>query len=296
MSISFITKLCEPSICFGSTLVIVVKNQWTLVSSTRPQLPANNRGPFNVFFCIAGLQAEDEMIKTMLALSSAKEDWKKGDAKLWPDDADFGQESVAGSVQIGYPSSGAISEQNSRQSYTFSWDSYRSNPWAMPIDSSKNQTQSSESKPVMVTTGKAQVPILLSRSPPTEVTKETTLEQNEKKDASDAVSINEPTADLGESQPKDASTVPSSTKEGKEETTPVGREGSAGKQKPYTAEDYPVSKDGACPYCKSTDVVYIIIDYKNDDDDGNEKSDEDLPEILKKLLDYHYAYKMPKGL
>ena len=240
------------------------------------------------------------MIKTMLALSSAKEDWKKGDARLWPDDADGDQESVADSVQIGDPSSGVINEQSGRRSYTFSWDSYGSNPWAVSIDSNKKKTQSPESKLVMITTGKAQVPKLLSPIQPTEVTEENRLEQNEKNDPSEAVpvtnSMAEPTPDLSEGQPKDASTVPSITKEGTGEAAPVSREGSAGKQKPYTAADYPVSKDGTCPYCKSADVVYIIIDYKNDDDDGNEKNDEDLPKILKKLLDCHYAYKMPKGL
>ena len=62
-------------------------------------------------------------------------------------------------------------------------------------------------------------------------------------------------------------------------------------KKKFTAADYPVSSDGACPYCKSTDVVYIVVSDKI----INLK----LPIILRRLLKYKLAYKMPvssKGL
>ena len=71
-------------------------------------------------------------------------------------------------------------------------------------------------------------------------------------------------------------------------TTTVTATTTETKQK-YSLEDFPVSKDGICPYCKSSDVLYIILMHENSKDD-------DLPPILKGLLQQGKAYKMPKGL
>ncbi|XP_065661348.1 uncharacterized protein LOC101239060 isoform X2 [Hydra vulgaris] len=60
------------------------------------------------------------------------------------------------------------------------------------------------------------------------------------------------------------------------------------KKPAFTAADFPVSSDGACPYCKSTNVVYIIIQ----DDDLKE---EELPPLLTKLLREENAKKVKKG-
>ncbi|XP_047132847.1 uncharacterized protein LOC101239060 isoform X1 [Hydra vulgaris] len=60
------------------------------------------------------------------------------------------------------------------------------------------------------------------------------------------------------------------------------------KKPAFTAADFPVSSDGACPYCKSTNVVYIIIQ----DDDLKE---EELPPLLTKLLKEENAKKVKKG-
>ena len=59
-------------------------------------------------------------------------------------------------------------------------------------------------------------------------------------------------------------------------------------KKSFTMADFPVSKDGACPYCRSTNVVYVIIKSEGD-------SDADLPELLRTLLNQGKARKVPKG-
>ena len=57
----------------------------------------------------------------------------------------------------------------------------------------------------------------------------------------------------------------------------------------FTAADFPVSSDGTCPYCKATNVVYIIIQ----DDDQKE---EELPPLLMRLLREGNAKKVKRGL
>ena len=56
----------------------------------------------------------------------------------------------------------------------------------------------------------------------------------------------------------------------------------------FTAADFPISLDGICPYCKSADVVYVIL---QDDD-----MDDDLPDLLARLEKAGKALKMKKGL
>ncbi len=58
-------------------------------------------------------------------------------------------------------------------------------------------------------------------------------------------------------------------------------------QKKYTTADFPVSKDGSCPYCRSAEVVYIVV--------SSESTNTKLPTILQKLLQFNFAYKMPRG-
>ena len=54
------------------------------------------------------------------------------------------------------------------------------------------------------------------------------------------------------------------------------------------ASSYPVSSNGRCPYCDSSDVKYIIIVSEN-------TKDADLPQSLQKLLKRKQAFKMAKG-
>ena len=252
------------------------------------------------FVCFADVKMEDELIKTMLALSSAKEDWEKGEVKLWSDDSD--EEEVIGCTDQPSKfslesSSKTTNVQVSSKSYAFSWDSYGSNPWA-PVEPTKKKSQSSESKLVMITTGKAHVPTLLNPIEPQRSGEETESGKNEETQSDENIgdSADKPAVTSPILQAKDSSYAPAKPYEKNEgKTIPEGEESSESKQKPYTADDYPVSKDGACPYCKSSDVVYIIIDCKEENSEGD-KEDEDLPDILRKLLSYHLAYKMPKGL
>ena len=55
----------------------------------------------------------------------------------------------------------------------------------------------------------------------------------------------------------------------------------------FTAADFPVSKNGACPYCHSTNVVYIILE------EGDEYTE--LPEMLHRLHMEGKAVKMKRG-
>lgn len=65
---------------------------------------------------------------------------------------------------------------------------------------------------------------------------------------------------------------------------------SSTKTKPaFTADDFPVSKNGACPYCLSEDVVYIILK-------ESDTSDEQLPDLLEKLRSQGKAEVRVKGL
>lgn len=54
------------------------------------------------------------------------------------------------------------------------------------------------------------------------------------------------------------------------------------------ASSYPVSSNGRCPYCDSSDVKYIIMVSEN-------TKDTDLPQSLQKLLKRNQAFKMAKG-
>ena len=56
----------------------------------------------------------------------------------------------------------------------------------------------------------------------------------------------------------------------------------------FTANDFPISKDGACPYCRSTDVVYIILQEEGAEADP-------LPDMLQKLNKMGKAVKRKKG-
>ena len=53
-------------------------------------------------------------------------------------------------------------------------------------------------------------------------------------------------------------------------------------------DKFPVSTNGACPYCRSTDVVYIVLKEKNDD--------KKLPDLLSRLEKDGYAEVHLKGL
>lgn len=55
-----------------------------------------------------------------------------------------------------------------------------------------------------------------------------------------------------------------------------------------TANTYPVSSTGRCPYCGASDVKYIIIVSEN-------TKDIDLPQSLQELLKRNHAFKMAKG-
>lgn len=55
----------------------------------------------------------------------------------------------------------------------------------------------------------------------------------------------------------------------------------------FTSNDFPISTDGVCPYCRSSDVVYIILQ------DDNEK--EQFPDLLKWLFQEGKAVKRKKG-
>lgn len=55
-----------------------------------------------------------------------------------------------------------------------------------------------------------------------------------------------------------------------------------------TANTYPVSSTGHCPYCGASDVKYIIIVSEN-------TKDIDLPQSLQELLKRNHAFKMAKG-
>lgn len=55
-----------------------------------------------------------------------------------------------------------------------------------------------------------------------------------------------------------------------------------------TANTYPVSSTGRCPYCGASDVKYIIIVSEN-------TKDTDLPQSLQELLKRNHAFKMAKG-
>ena len=54
------------------------------------------------------------------------------------------------------------------------------------------------------------------------------------------------------------------------------------------ASSYPVSSNGRCPYCDSSDVKYIIMVSEN-------TKDTDLPQSLQQLLKRNQAFKMAKG-
>jgi len=55
-----------------------------------------------------------------------------------------------------------------------------------------------------------------------------------------------------------------------------------------TANTYPVSSTGRCPYCSASDVKYIIIVSEN-------TKDTELPQSLQELLKRNHAFKMAKG-
>ena len=55
-----------------------------------------------------------------------------------------------------------------------------------------------------------------------------------------------------------------------------------------SAVSYPMSKTGACPYCHSTNVKYIIVV-------SSSTSDSALPHTLQELLRKDLAFKMEKG-
>ena len=54
------------------------------------------------------------------------------------------------------------------------------------------------------------------------------------------------------------------------------------------ASSYPVSSNGRCPHCDSSDVKYIIMVSEN-------TKDTDLPQSLRQLLKRNQAFKMAKG-
>ena len=229
----------------------------------------------------------------MLALSNAKQDWEKGLAKLWSDDSDLDEERMDVSDQV-YDLS-FQTNQPTKESYAFSWNSYGSNPWA-PVEFTKKKTQSPESKLVMMATGRTRVPQLLNPLAADELDEQNKMLIFQKQTSDETI---EGSIDETVLTATDNPAVPGTDKSDylvdfcntKDEASAEDEKSSQSKKKHYTAEDYPVSKDGTCPYCKSADVVYIIISFKEEDD-----SNEDLPDILKKLLDYNFAYKLPRGL
>ena len=220
----------------------------------------------------------------MLALSKAKDDWKQGVAKLWPEesedeDADQLKENQG-------------TDKASKQSFAFSWSSYGSNPWA-PVDFDKKKSQISASKFLMIATGKAHVPKLLSKDASEDKTGEQETESGSNSASqSESKAASEGSVDYVADAPREAPAVsealPQSNSSGESAVEKTGSK-SETEKKTYTADDYPVSKDGRCPYCESQEVVYIIIN------EGEEDGDDELPDILQQLLQYNFAYKMAKG-
>ena len=237
---------------------------------------------------------DDHFIKTMLALSDAKEDWDKGEAKLWSD-----EESEGGEEQMEVEDGENQPSDSKKQLYAFSWDSYGGNPWA-PVEFTRKNPQNL----VMVASGKSHVPRLVnpdgsesqidqSNQPDSELTKDSDVKMAETTsklesgvsdvtpEATQEVKSDNMESTSGAAEPVVDKINDESSKESKTEKP---------KKKTYTADDYPVSIDGTCPYCKSAEVVYIVISNEEENEDDN------LPEILQKLLKINYAYKMPKGL
>ena len=237
---------------------------------------------------------DDHFIKTMLALSDAKEDWDKGEAKLWSDEESEGSEE-----KMEVEDEENQSTDDKKQLYAFSWDSYGGNPWA-PVEFTKKNPQNL----VMVASGKSHVPRLVnpdgsesqideSNQPGNELTKDSDVEMPETTskqesgvsdvtpEATQAVKSGNIESTSGAAEPVADKIKDEGSKESKTDKP---------EKKIYTADDYPVSIDGTCPYCKSAEVVYIVISNEEENDDDN------LPEILQKLLKINYAYKMPKGL
>ena len=239
---------------------------------------------------------DDHFIKTMLALSNAREDWDKGEAKLWSDEELAGNEEK---MEIEGRENQRVDEK--KQLYAFSWDSYGSNPWA-PVEFTKKNPQNL----VMVASGKAHVPRLVnqdgsvsqidqSNQPASDKTKDNDVKMSEttskqaseisdvtpQAEATQATKTDEIEGTSGAAEPVADKVKAENSKDSKTEKP---------EKKTYTADDYPVSIDGTCPYCKSAEVVYIVISNEEENEDDN------LPEILQKLLTINYAYKMPKGL
>lgn len=237
---------------------------------------------FNLFLLVD--DDEDHFIKTMLALSDAKEDWDKGEAKLWSD-----EESEGGEEKMAVDDGETQSTDNKKQLYAFSWDSYGSNPWA-PVEFTKKNPQNL----VMVASGKGHVPRLVNQDGSESQIDETKQPANEitkqASDMSDATPLPEATQTTEGGKIEGTSGAAESVAHESKDETSKDNKTEKPEKKTYTADDYPVSIDGICPYCKSAEVVYIIISNEE------EKEDDNLPEILQKLLKINYAYKMPKGL
>lgn len=251
------------------------------------------------------VEEDDQLIKTMLAISSAKEDWDKGEVKLWSGDSDPGGESM----EVSHNKTDLSPGQQNKQAYAFSWKSYGSNPWA-PVDLSSKRHGS---KSVPVAKDKPNDPNLLDEILPHEsvTTNESVQKNQEGSDSSIAIPVGLESTDeidksdkpdkpdstvsldisLLDKQAKHAPNLSLRFEEMRESSK--GKDGGVPKKekKHYTAADYPISDNGICPYCKSADVVYVIIE--NSRDDSQEK---DLPDILRKLLQHSFAYKMRKGL
>ncbi|XP_065069375.1 uncharacterized protein LOC135694521 isoform X1 [Rhopilema esculentum] len=230
-------------------------------------------------------EEEDVLIKTMLALSKAKEDWKQGVAKLWPEESEDEDGDQIKENQ-GTDKADSAPDKASKQAFAFSWSSYGSNPWA-PVDFDKKKSQISASKFLMIATGKAHVPKLLSK----DASEDKNVEQETETVSNSASQSESKAVDDVSVTPKETPAVsealPQSSSSGESAVEKTGSK-SETEKKTYTADDYPVSKDGRCPYCESQEVVYIIIN------EGEEDGKDELPDILQQLLQYNFAYKMPK--
>ena len=107
---------------------------------------------------------------------------------------------------------------------------------------------------------------------------------NVHQDVSAAPTVSEDFSDQSALSNKEASSTAPTTAS----TEQMASSSTTKKSAASTAEQYPVSSTGHCPYCGSTDVKYIIVVSEN-------TQDSDLPATLQQLLKSNHAFKMAKG-
>ena len=106
--------------------------------------------------------------------------------------------------------------------------------------------------------------------------------QKEASVVSDSDNFSEPSTSSSNLIRSSVVNVPASTATATSTTT------TSNKAPSTEASSYPVSSNGRCPYCDSSDVKYIIMVSEN-------TKDTDLPQSLQQLLKRNQAFKMAKG-